>query len=451
MTLGDIEDVERLKRINEALIARVESAMDQHGNAFSLFQTAINLEGQVRRRTEELTSTLRSLERTNLELAAAKEASEIANLSKTKFLAAASHDVLQPLHAAQLSISSLADLQTTEQARTLVRQVERSLETMSELLRTLLDISRLDAGVMPPQMETLRLGPVLDDLRSAFAPIAEEKGLELRFRSHNLTVRSDKTMLLRVLQNLVSNGLRYTERGGVLVAVRPRHRTVDLDIVDTGCGIRSDQYDLIFEEFHRGVVPASGSNGAQAGLGLGLSIVKRMASALNHDLSFSSREDRGTRFRLSLPRVTNPTFDRRRSALTIQADADGGLTDAKVLLIENDPAVQDAMATLLDSWRCDVRTAATTAAALSALNGTAWIPDIVIADQHLDHGDLGTVTIDNIRGMLGKPVPAIIVTADPSQIVQTLAERAHVDVMRKPLKPAQLRALMSHLLLHAHA
>ena len=158
MAVREIDDIEKLKKINAALISRVERSMDQQGNAFSLFQTAIGLENRVRSRTEELRSTLRNLEQSNIELGAAKETAELANLSKTRFLAAASHDVLQPLNAAHLSISALAEIQTTDEGRTLVRQVERSLETMEDLLRTLLDISKLDAGVVQPEIVDVSLG-----------------------------------------------------------------------------------------------------------------------------------------------------------------------------------------------------------------------------------------------------------------------------------------------------
>ena len=180
MPLNDIQDIERLKKINAALVSRVERSMDQQGNAFSLFQTAISLENRVRMRTEELHAALRRLEQSNLALSAAKENAEYANLSKTRFLAAASHDVLQPLNAAHLSISALAELQTSTEGKKLVRQVERSLQTMEDLLHTLLDISKLDAGVVEPEITDVSLETLFSALRSDFQQVAEMKGLTFR-------------------------------------------------------------------------------------------------------------------------------------------------------------------------------------------------------------------------------------------------------------------------------
>ncbi|RUZ78893.1 hybrid sensor histidine kinase/response regulator, partial [Mesorhizobium sp. M7A.F.Ca.CA.001.14.1.1] len=210
MPLRDINDLEKLKKINAALVSRVERSMDQQGNAFSLFQTTISLENRVRTRTEELHSTLRRLEQSNIDLSAAKENAELANLSKTRFLAAASHDVLQPLNAAHLSVSALAEVQTSDEGKKLVRQVERSLETMEDLLRTLLDISKLDAGVVQPDISDVSLEALFSSLRSDFLPVAEMKGLSLKFRPVHAVVRSDRTLLRRILQNILSNALGYT-------------------------------------------------------------------------------------------------------------------------------------------------------------------------------------------------------------------------------------------------
>jgi len=439
--MREIDDIERLKRINAALMSRVERSMDQQGNAFSLFQTAINLETRVKLRTEELRATLRRLEKSNIDLAAAKENAERANISKTRFLAAASHDVLQPLNAALLSISALAELQSGEEGRRLVRQVERSLETMGELLRTLLDISRLDAGVVRPERTEVALEPLFASLKSDFQPLADKKGIRLRFRATDLAAFSDRTMLRRILQNIVSNALRYTTNGGVLVAARRRGLNLRVDVCDTGSGIPDEEREEIFEEFHRGTTSAADPSG---GLGLGLSIVRRMVEALGHDLSFTSKVGRGTVFRLTLPmartrevQVAPPTPEARRAY---------GLFGTKVLLIENDMTVAEATTALLERWQCSVRPAATTTAALEALADTDWVPDVIIADQHLDQGDLGSEAITEARRFLLRRVPAVIVTADPSDELQHAARKEGVEVMLKPVKPAQLRALLAHLL-----
>ena len=445
MAIGQIDDIERLKKINAALISRVERSMDQQGNAFSLFQTAIALENRVRTRTEELHATLRRLEQTNIDLSAAKESAEQANLSKTRFLAAASHDVLQPLNAAHLSVSALAELQTTDEGRTLVRQVERSLETMEDLLRTLLDISRLDAGVVQPNLVDVQLETLFSSLKSDFQPLAERKGLSLKFRETSAVVRSDATMLRRILQNIVSNALRYTRAGGILVGARSRGGVVRLDVADTGCGIPETQREAIFEEFNRGAISAN-ADLTGGGLGLGLAIVRRMADALAHPVTFSSRVGRGTIFHIDVPISRSSPPELNAAAPDSEKPRGYGLFGTKVLLIENDVDVLGAMKALLERWQCNVRAATSTDDALDLLGDTDWIPDIVIADQHLDGGDLGTQTIATVRDYLGRMVPALIVTADPSAAVVRTARTSAIELMRKPLKPAQLRALLAHLL-----
>lgn len=444
MPIRQIDDVEKLKKINQALISRVERSMDQQGNAFSLFQTAINLEGRVRTRTDELRSTLRRLEVSNLDLAAAKENAEQANLSKTRFLAAASHDILQPLNAAHLSVSALAEIQANEEGKKLVRQIERSLETMDDLIHTLLDISKLDAGVVEPEITDVSLEQLFASLRSDFQPMAALKGLRLRFHAGNAVVRSDHTLLRRILQNIVSNAVRYTRNGGVLVGIRHRSGMVRIEIADTGCGIPDNQREAVFEEFHRGTVPSD--TDLSGGLGLGLSIVRRMTNALGLPVTFSSVVGRGTVFRLDVPAATGAAFTHPSMLAEPERPRGYGLFGTKVLLIENDMEVQDAMAALLERWQCTVRTAESTAGALETLGDTAWVPDIIIADQHLDGGDLGSIAIARARSHLGRTVPALIVTGDTSDTVANIAREAGVELMRKPLKPAQLRALLAHLL-----
>ncbi|TPJ29422.1 hybrid sensor histidine kinase/response regulator [Mesorhizobium sp. B2-7-2] len=444
MPLRDIDDLERLKKINAALVSRVERSMDQQGNAFSLFQTAISLENRVRNRTEELHATLRRLEQSNIDLSAAKESAELANLSKTRFLAAASHDVLQPLNAAHLSVSALAEVQASDEGRKLVRQVERSLETMEDLLRTLLDISKLDAGVVQPEIGDVSLEALFSSLRSDFLPEAAKKGLSLKFRPVNVAVRSDRTLLRRILQNILSNALRYTRSGGVLVGTRHRGDTIRIDVADTGCGIPEDQREAVFEEFHRGTSTLADA-GLAGGLGLGLAIVRRMAAALGHPVTFSSKVGRGTIFHIDVP-VGMAAAEPAMAAADMERPRGYGLFGTKVLLVENDADVLSAMTSLLERWQCLVRAATSTDDALDLLGDTAWVPDIVIADQHLDGGDLGTSTIADVRDYLGRTVPALIVTADGSEPVAKAARAAGIELMRKPLKPAQLRALLAHLL-----
>ena len=229
-----LDRIRKLTKINAVLMDRVERSVDRQGNAFALFQTAIALEAQVRARTEELTHVLRSLEQTNAQLSVAKEDAEKANLSKTRFLAAASHDLLQPVVSAKLSISTLGELQENPEGKRLAQQVEGSLQTIEDLIRTLLDISKLDAGVIVPEVRSFRLDDLLTGLHSTFESVMASSEIRLKIRRCGLVVESDPVLLWRVILNLVSNAIHYTARGGVLVGVRRRGQTCYLDVVDTG-------------------------------------------------------------------------------------------------------------------------------------------------------------------------------------------------------------------------
>lgn len=443
MTTYQIDDVERLQRINEALVNRVERAMDQQQNAFSLFQTAISLDGQVRRRTDELTSTMRRLEKSNVELEREKEVSENANLSKTRFLAAASHDVLQPLNAAQLTVSALADLQTTQKGKDLVGQIERSLETMDELLRTLLDISKLDAGVVVPKLQSVSLREVIDSLVSDFRPEIEKKGLELITSVADVAVHSDRTMLRRILQNLMANAIRYTSEGEIRVSAGQEGDLVAIEVSDTGCGIAEAEKEQIFEEFQRGANPAGGSN--EAGLGLGLAIVRRLVLMLEHGISFTSVPGEGSHFTIKAKPAEVDALAPPRKPVAGRTLPLGGLSGTKVMLLENEASVTAAMEALLTNWGCEIRNAAASVEAFAQLDKDDWMPDLIIADQQLDSSDLGTEVASEIRRRLESNVPILVATANPTQDVAEEVRKLGAELMQKPVKPAQLRALMYHL------
>jgi len=438
-------EVKRLRKTNAALMDYVERSTDQQGNAYSLFQTAINLEGQVKRRTEELTATLQSLELSNLALNRAKELAETANLSKTRFLAAASHDLLQPLNAAHLLMSSLSDLQTSAEAVALAHQIERSLETIDELLRSLLDISRLDAGVFNPQLEEISLAELFESLESDFKPIADQRKLQLRFRPTDIYVESDRSMLRRVLQNFISNAINYTDTGGVLIGAKKRGQSIRLDIVDTGIGIPDNQHNKIFEEFHRGTPPKHHQDTLSGGLGLGLAIVSRMLNTLEHPMTFRSVPGSGTRFQISVPAVSNPISAPPTNNKSADVSRLQGVLGTRILLVENDEPVLNAMCDLLKRWHCDTRVAKNLNEATGQLKASDWTPDVIVADQHLDHGDLGTETIAMARETTRQVVPAIIITADPSDELESYTKDHGIELMYKPVKPAQLRALLAHV------
>ncbi|WP_027171813.1 hybrid sensor histidine kinase/response regulator [Methylobacterium sp. 10] len=430
--------IAKLERINAALMAHVERTMDQQGGAYSLFQTAIMLEGRVRSRTEELTGLMHSLERSNAALVAAKEEAETANRSKTRFLAAAGHDLLQPLNAARLSASALSDMPLGPEALAMSGQVERGLQTIEDLIKTLLDISKLDAGIVRPVIRPVALGDLLDGIAASFLPMAERKGLRLAVRCPDIRVDSDLVLLRRILQNLVSNAIRYTGRGGVLIAARRRGRLCRIEVIDTGCGIAESERHLVFEEFYRG---GAGGDEGEPGLGLGLSIVQRMAMALDHALVLDSRLRHGTRVSLSVPIGASPT-----DTMSGPEPIATRLTGARVLIVENDPATADALKRLLQNWDAEVSAHRDLAGVAEHVAAGQPPPDVLILDYHLDHGACGLDVATYLRGVTRSALPVIVTTADHSPEIEAEVAMIGAELMHKPIKPAQLRALLTHML-----
>ncbi|MCJ2042166.1 hybrid sensor histidine kinase/response regulator [Methylobacterium sp. J-059] len=440
--------IAKLERINAALMAHVERSTDQRGGAYALFQTAITLEGRVRTRTEELTALMHRLERSNEALVAAKEEAETANRSKTRFLAAASHDLLQPLNAARLSISALADLPLGPEASLIGAQVERGLQTIEDLIKTLLDISKLDAGIVHPQVRPVPLPDLLAGLAASFAPFAARRGLRLVVRSPELAVSSDGILLRRILQNLLSNAIRYTASGGVALVARRRAGTVRVDVIDTGCGIAADEHALVFDEFYRGSANGAGTppraaEGDGPGLGLGLSIVRRLALALDHPLALASRPGRGTRVSLTLPPSAVPAASEPAARPGPVATR---LSGARVVVVENDAATADALERLLGNWDARVATFRDPAGVAAALRAGGLAPDILILDYHLDDGARGLDVAALLREGRTAPLPVIVTTADHAPEIAAEAAALGAELVHKPIKPAQLRALLTSML-----
>ncbi len=433
----------KLRKINAALIQRVERSMEQQANAYSLFQTAIGLEAQVRLRTEELKNALRQLEETNQQLVSARDTAERASRFKTRFFTAVGHDLLQPLHAARLTNSALdGTVKPAEQAR-LAGQIDHALSTIEELLRSILDISKLEAGVVQPSLKTIALDELFRSLVTDLEPLARDKDLTLTFRTTMLSVTSDQLMLRRILQNLLANAVRYTERGEVKIAARRRGNAVRIEVWDTGPGIAETERSRIFEEFERG---AASERVSAAGFGLGLSIVRRTAQALDHEISVCSRVGRGTCFSVTAPLADTlcPSLVPMPNIQTVREAY--GFATSRVLVIDNDATVLTAMTTLLDRWGCVSRSARDQAEVAAILSTGDFAPDIVLADYHLDHGACGIDIVTALRATRSDALPAIIVTADHTSAISDVARLAGCEILCKPVKPAELRALMSHML-----
>jgi Na+/proline symporter/signal transduction histidine kinase len=387
------------------------------------------LERRVQERTEELT-------RLNAALARAKGEADAANISKTQFLAAASHDILQPLNAARLYVTSLIERQGGREDAPLVGNIDASLEAVEEIFGALLDMSRLDTGTMRPEFASFRIDELMRQIELEFAPLATARGLELKFVPCSLVVRSDRRLLRRLIQNLVSNAIKYTPSGRVLVGCRRRGENLRVDVYDTGIGVPETKLRDIFVEFHR---LDQGAKIAR-GLGLGLSIVERVARALGGAVDVVSMVGRGSRFSVLVPRSSAvPIALPQRDAPGLDP---GKLAGTTALCIDNEPAVLDGMETLLRGWGCEVIKAPDLNLALGAIAESPTMPNGLLVDYHLDEGN-GIDAIVLLRRQYGADLPAILITADRSPAVREAARAQAIQVLNKPLKPAALRAMLA--------
>ncbi|MFV2091625.1 MAG: NahK/ErcS family hybrid sensor histidine kinase/response regulator, partial [Hyphomicrobiales bacterium] len=395
--------------------------------ADALTQANETLERRVRERTAELTVL-------NQELAGAKARAEDANLGKTRFLAAASHDLLQPLNAARLYTSSLVERKLKGEQAGLAQNIDASLEAVEDILGVLLDISRLDAGALKPDITVVDLSAMLAQLQVEFAPLAAEKNLQLRVVATTALVISDRRMLARVLQNLLSNAIKYTDTGSILLGCRQQGKSLRIEVHDTGPGIAVAQQKLIFREFHR----LEETTTQPRGLGLGLSIVERIAAVLDHLLGLRSRPGAGACFTLLVPRAAPGTrlAPQRRKPRTPGANLDA----MSVLVIDNERRILDGMQSLLSNWGCNVMVAENSEAAGALLH--RFHPELILIDYRLER-DNGIDVVCRLRRLMQNNLPAILITADRSQTVKNLAEASGLLLLNKPVKPAALRALMA--------
>jgi Na+/proline symporter/signal transduction histidine kinase len=386
------------------------------------------LERRVRERTEELTLL-------NVALARAKGEADAANVSKTKFLAAASHDILQPLNAARLYVTSLIERQGGRDDRRLIDNIDASLEAVEEIFGALLDMSRLDTGAMRPEFASFRIDELMRQIELEFSPLAAAKGLELKYVTCSLVVRSDRRLLRRLVQNLVSNAIKYTPAGRVLIGCRRHGDHLRIDVYDTGVGIPESQRRDIFVEFHR---LEQGARIAR-GLGLGLSIVERIARVLGSTIELHSLAGGGSHFAVAVP-LSNAAPVELPARDTSRIDP-SQLAGTTALCIDNEPSVLDGMETLLHGWGCDVIKAPDLDVALAAIAEGGVMPNGLLVDYHLDHGN-GIEAIVALRALCGD-LPAILLTADRSPVVRELARAEGIQVLHKPIKPAALRALLA--------
>ncbi|RBB04864.1 PAS domain-containing hybrid sensor histidine kinase/response regulator, partial [Xanthomonas oryzae] len=364
---------------------------------------------------------------------------ELAQQSKTRFLAAISHDVLQPLNAARLFASALREShQNNEEQRHLAERVDASLRAAEELLDGLLDVSRLDAGGLRPTVEGFDASALMHELAAQYAPVAASRGLRLQVHSRPIWVRSDRRLLRRVMQNFLANALRYTRQGRIVLGMRGRGQQVELQVWDTGPGIPEHHMRQIFEEFRRYQQPF---DWGEQGLGLGLSICQRISRLLDHDLSARSQVGRGSMFSILLPRVAPVPVTLLLPATVARASPSGdSLAGLRVLCVDNDREILDGMRALLGRWQVEVITASTVDQALERAREQ---PDLMLVDYHLHDRMDGLDTLDAVQAAAPAPIAGALLTADGRDELKQLARERGYRLLTKPVKPASLRAFLS--------
>ncbi|WP_082306288.1 hybrid sensor histidine kinase/response regulator NahK/ErcS' [Pseudomonas kilonensis] len=426
----------------------IRDITERRRTAEALHQAYQNLEQRVQERTAELTTLndqlLREIDersRVELRLREAKREAEQANLSKTKFLAAVSHDLLQPLNAARLFTSALLERREPVANAQLVRNVSHSLQDVENLLGTLVDISKLDAGVIKADVAPFALSELLDNLAAEYAQIAGSEGLALHFVGCSVLVRSDMQLLARILRNLLSNAIRYTPSGRVVLGCRRHRQRVSIQVWDSGIGIAENRLEEIFQEFKRGDVQRPNQD---RGLGLGLAIVEKIAGILGHRIQVRSWPGKGSMFSIDVP--LSATAPKPLPCLDMSEPMLERLRGARVWVLDNDAAICAGMRTLLEGWGCQVVTALSEQDLARQVDNYHAEADLLIADYHLDNDQNGVDAVARINARRASPIPAMMITANYSnELKQQIRERGHT-LMHKPVRPMKLKIAMSQLL-----
>ncbi len=362
-----------------------------------------------------------------------------ANKAKSEFLAAASHDLRQPMHAMQMFIAALRERIEDPEKQKILSNIDAVSVTTGRLLNALLDVSQLDAGEVQPQMENFSVQEVLRRVARSFETLAQTKGLECRVVPSTLVVHSDPVLLERILQNLVSNAIRYTTSGKVLVGCRRRGDQVSIEVWDTGPGIPAEQADAIYEEFHQ---LGNKERDRGRGLGLGLAIVRRLAACLSHPVDHRSELGKGSGFSVTVP-LANP-MDAPALRLDDVAST-GELTGLRVLLVEDDVTVLQATCGLLESWGLETICSRSTDEAVKVVATAEPKPNFIIADFRLPGGSDGVDAITKVQMLIGEPVPSLLITGDIETGRHNVMSEHGFRILKKPVRPAKLRSLMTHL------
>lgn len=386
------------------------------------------------------------VEQLRAETAAAHRArrdAEHANTAKSQFLAAASHDLRQPVHAQGLFLQALSQTDLAAPQRRILQNAQTANVASTDMLNTLLDFSRLEAGVITPRPHAFELQPLLDKIENELAPLADAKRLIYRTPQTDLAIVSDPALLELVLRNLVLNAIRYTERGGVLIGCRRRRAGVSIEVYDTGIGIPVDKREDIFREFYQLGNP---ERDRHKGLGLGLAIARGIAASLDHPLSLSSKVGSGSVFRILVPRTLDAGRDARLDDAPAAAIAEsGGLVGARILIVDDDAIVRDAMVALLSGWGC-LCWAFEDPTDVTERPPQGPPPDALICDYRLRRGQTGAEAIATLRQHWGRPIPAILITGDTAPVRMREALDSGVPLIHKPVRPDLLQKALAALI-----
>lgn len=413
-----------------------------------------DLERRVQTRTQELEALNENLrheivERENVQgaLRDARDAAEQANASKDRYLAAASHDLLQPMNAARLLMSTLRERALPVDEAQLVERSHCALESAEDMLTDLLDIARLDQSTVKPELGDFNLAELVEPLVAEFQGLAEAGGIELRMHLGPWAVNTDYRLLSRILRNLMSNAIRYTDQGAVLIGARRRGDCLDIQVWDTGRGIPADAFRAIFKEFNQlastAGTPQANKQGQRKGVGLGLAIVERIAALLQVRVDVYSKVGRGSLFSVSVPMAKHTPTAPLPSIGLLERLAEP-LHGRRLLVIDNEQIILASMRDLLAQWGAEVWVAVDADAALLELAGA--IPDVILVDYHLDGGRNGCEAVSQLRDLWQQEVPAIMITADRSEHCQQTLRELGIPVLNKPLKASKLRALLGQML-----
>ena len=427
----------------------IRDITERRKTAQALQESYQNMEQRVVERTSELTKLNDQLwqeitERKQVEarLLDATKHAEQANLSKTKFLAAVSHDLLQPLNAARLFTSALLEKPSVQQERHLINSVGTSLDDVESLLSTLVDISKLDAGVIEADVTDFPVSSLLDNIANEYQQIAAADGLQLNYFGSRSVIRSDSQLLARILRNFLSNAIRYTAEGRVLLGCRRKRNSLMIGVWDTGQGIPETKLSDIFLEFKR---LNARREDQDKGLGLGLAIVDKISRILGHSISVSSSPGRGSMFAVEVPLGQMPAAEKVTLAPDLNAGGRVNLQGAEIWLLDNDPAICQGMRTLLEGWGCNIETVLDEASLMELANNQPR-PDLLIADYHLDDGANGLDAAIAFNRYLEHQVPVLMITANySSELKQVIREQGYL-LMNKPVRPMKLKTTLEHLL-----